>query len=174
MSDTTLTQAIKEAYAAAPAGVIIYHTLELRHSAFSSPIRVVRDFVDLTATLEATAPVNASTSVTFTAFSFEISKPEVSALGVPQITFEIDNADRSIVANIEAAMTTSETVQVTYREFISTDLSAPQNNPPITLTILTISADVFRVKATAGYLNLMNIKFPRIEYDAQTYPGLVV
>ena len=79
MSDDTLSQAIKEAYASAPANVIIYHTMELWHPAFTDPIRVVRDYDDLTATLESTAPRNAGESVTFIAFNFDFTKPEVSA-----------------------------------------------------------------------------------------------
>lgn len=172
--DSTLSLAIKEAYASAPSNVIIYHTLEFRHSAFTSPIRVVCDFTSLTATLEATAPVDPSTAVTFVGFAFEFTKPEVSAVGVPQITITIDNVDRSIVANIEAAVQTTELVMVTYREFLSSDLSAPQNNPPLTMTVMTVKATVFKVTAVAGFPDLMNVRFPRLEYDAETFPGLIV
>lgn len=172
MPDTTLSQAIKEAYASAPAGVIIHHTLEFRHSAFSSPIRVVRDFQNLDATLEATAPLNPGQQVLFVGFAFDLSKPEMSAAGVPQITIEIDNVDRAIVANVEAAMTTTEMVQVTYREYLSTDLSRPQNDPALTMTVMSISATALRVTAVAGFPDLMNRRFPGREYDAQTFPGL--
>lgn len=173
MTDTTLTAALKEAYASAPSGVIIYHTLELRHPAFSVPIRVVRDYVDLTATLEATAPANPSTSVTFVAFNFNITKPEISTIGIPQITIELDNVSRDIVANIEAALGTMDLIQATYREFISTDLTAPQNNPPINMTLISISVDTFKVRATAGFQDLMNRRFPTTEYDSETFPGLM-
>lgn len=173
MTDTTLSQALKEAYASAPANVVIYHTLELNHPAFTTPIRVVRDFVPLTATLESTASANAGEAVTFAAFAFELTKPAVNPNSVPQITIEIDNVDRSIVANIEAALTTTDLVTVTYREFLSTDLSAPQNNPPLTLTVMSVSATVFKITATAGFPTMQNKRFPTTEYDATTYPGLV-
>ena len=173
MTDSTLSQALKEAYAAAPAGLVIYHTLELWHPAFTTPIRVVRDYVDLTSTLESSAPRDASASVLFIAFNFEITKPEVSPTGVPQITITLDNVDRAIVANIEAAMGSTDMVQVIYREFLSTDLSAPQNNPPLTMTVLNIVTDVFKVTATAGFNNLMNKRFPTLEYSAETFVGLV-
>ena len=172
MTDTTLSHAIREAYAAAPSNIVIYHTLELRHPAFTTPIRVVRDWADLTATLEATAPVDAGTAVTFTRFVFDFTKPEVSAVGVPQITITMDNVDRSIVANIEAAMTTTDLVQVTYREYLSSDLSGPQNNPPLSMTIMSVTADVFKVTATAGFPNLMNRRFPSTEYSTEIFPGL--
>lgn len=172
MSDDTLSQAIKEAYASAPANVVIYHTMELWHPAFTTPIRVVRDYVDLTATLESTAPRNASESVTFIAFNFDFTKPEVSAAGIPQITITMDNVDRSIVANIEAALGSTELVSVIYREFISTDLSSPQNNPPLSMTIMSVTADVFKVTAVAGFPNLMNKRFPTTEYSTEVFTGL--
>ena len=172
MTDTTLSQAILEAMASAPANVVIYHTLELWHPAFTTPIRVVRDYADLTATLEATAPRNPSEAVTFIAFNFDFTKPEVSAAGIPQITITMDNADRAIVANIEAALGSTDLVSVIYREFISTDLSAPQNNPPLAMTILSVTADVFKVTAVAGFPNLMNKRFPTTEYSAEVFVGL--
>lgn len=172
MPDSTLTQAIKEAYAAAPSNVIIYSTLELWHSAFTSPIRVVKDYVDLVATLESSAPRNPSTAVTFVAFNFEFSKPDISPDNIPQVTITLDNVDRSIVANVEAALGTTELVTVIYREFISTDLSAPQNNPPLSMAITNVTADVFKVTATASFPNLMNKRFPTIAYTSEVFPGL--
>ena len=91
---------------------------------------------------------------------------------MPQITIEIDNVDRSIVANIEAAVATTSLVTVIYREFISTDLTAPQNNPPISMTVLSVSADVFKVTATAGFPDLQNRRFPSLEYDSEIFVGL--
>ena len=172
MPDSTLSQALKEAYAAAPSNVVIYHTLELRHPAFSTPIRVVRDFANLTATLEATAPVDPGAAVLFVAFAFEFTKPEVSATGVPQITITLDNVDRAIVANIEAAMGSTDLVQVTYREYLSSDLGGPQNNPPLSMTIMSVTADVFKVSAVAGFPDLMNRRFPSTEYSPEVFPGL--
>ena len=172
MTDTTLSQAIREAMASAPANIILYHTMELWHPAFSTPIRVVRNYEDLTATLESTAPRNASQEVTFIAFNFDFTKPEVTSEGVPQITITMDNVDRSIVANIEAALGSTDLVSVIYREFISTDLSTPQNNPPLSMTIMSVTADVFRVTAVAGFPNLMNKRFPTQEYSTEVFTGL--
>lgn len=173
MPDSTLSQAIKEAYASAPSNVVIYHTLELFHPAFSSPIRVVRDYYDLTATLEATAPHNPGATVTFVGFNFDFTRPEVSPDGVPQITITLDNVDRAIVANVEAALTTTDLVTVTYREYLSSDLTVPQNSPPITMTIMSVTADMFKVTAIATFPNLMNKRFPLKEYSSEVFPGLL-
>ena len=51
MPDPSLSAAIREAYASAPADVVVLHTLEIWHPAFvedgvAKPIRVVRNFED--------------------------------------------------------------------------------------------------------------------------------
>lgn len=171
MPDSTLSAALKEAYASSTG--ILYHTIELRHPNFTSPIRVVRDYQDLTARLEATAPENAGQDVLFVAFSFDFSKPEVSPNGVPQLTITIDNVSRDIVANIELATGSTGLIQVIYREFSSVDLSHPQNDPPITMDIMSVTATVFQVKAVAGFPNLMRRKFPTMQYSAEHWPGMI-
>lgn len=173
MPDSTLSQAIKEAYASAT-DEIIYHTLEINHSAFSTPIRVVRDTENLEARLEAGAPINAGEVVTFLGFAFDLIPPDVAHTTLPQCVIEIDNVDRTILAQIDAAMVTNESITVIYRAYLSTDLdSGPENDPPLELTILSISADVFRIRAIAGFVNLLNKRFPSVEYTADVFPGLI-
>lgn len=173
MPDPHLSEALKEAYASAPSDEVVYHTLELRHAAFSAPIRVVRDNADLVARLEATAPANPGELVTFVAYGFNLERPEVSSSGVPQCAIEIDNVSREILANIELAVPQTDPILVTYREYLASDLEGPQNDPPMTLTIVSINADVFRVRAVASYPDLSNRRFPREDYTAERFPGLV-
>lgn len=173
MPDPSLSEALKEAYASADSNEVIYHTLEIRHAAFTQPIRVVRDNADLTARLEASAPENPGEMVTFVGFGFDLTKPELSSSGVPQCTIEIDNVSRDILANIELAMTGVDPILVTYREYLASDLEGPENDPPMTLTITSISADVFRVRAVASYPDISNRRFPREDYTTERFPGLV-
>jgi len=175
MPDSTLSQAIKEAYASAPCSSIIYHTLEIYHPSFTVPIRVVRDNITLTATLEASAPRNASEAVNFLGYQFDLTPPEVSTSGVPQCTVEIDNVSREILAQIELAVAggAPDLITITYRAFLSDDLTGPQNDPPLTLTVSDITANVFRISATAGFPNLANKRFPSQEYTSERFPGLI-
>lgn len=168
-----LGQAIKEAYAAAPADVVTLHTLEFRHPAFTQPIRVVRDHVDHTCTLEAGAPVDPSVAVLFVGFAFDIVLPEVSDIAAPEVVITIDNVSMEIEDNINAALQTADKVQVTYRPYLSTDLTAPQMNPPLTLTLTAINADQYRLTARAQMGDYANKKFPGEDYTAQRFPGLV-
>lgn len=173
MPDPHLSEAMREAYASAPSDEVIHHTLEFRHAAFSVPIRVVRDNVDLTATLEATAPEDPGAEVTFVGYSFDLVRPELSANGVPQCTIEIDNVSRDIVANIELSLDSTDPIEVTYREYLGSDLLGPQNDPPMTLQVTSIKADVFRVVATASFSDIGNQRFPGEEFTAERFPGLV-
>lgn len=173
MPDSTLSEALKEAYASAPTNVIIYSTVELYHSAFGDPIRLVRDFNNLNATLESTAPRNAGQAVTFLGANFDFTKPEVSTENVPQVTMTIDNVDRSIIYIIEKTLNSFEQIKLIYREYLNTDLSTPHNNPPLEMTIISISVDLFKVTAVAGFPNLTNKKFPTKEYTLEEFPGLV-
>lgn len=168
MPDSTLSQALKEAYAAAPADVVIYHTLELDHPAFSGPIYVVNDWDDLNAQLEDGSPV------TFLRFAFRLTLPEITPNSIPEIQVEIDNVSRDILANVQLAMQSTSLITLTYRQYISSDLTGPQNDPPMQMVLSNIKADVFKVTATAGFGNLNNKRFPAREYTAEDFPGLVI
>lgn len=173
MPDTTLSEALAEAYASAPTDVVVLHTLEFRHPDFVTPIRVVSDTEDLVATLEADAPEDPATAVTFQAFAWNMRLPDVAAGSFPTLEIEIDNVSQEIEDALEAAAQSSETVEVTYRPYLSDDLTAPSMDPPLTLELLTARANLFKVRATAGYANLMNRQFPREDYTLARFPGLV-
>jgi hypothetical protein len=62
---------------------------------------------------------------------------------------------------------------VTYREYIDSDLTEPQNDPPIHADIISITATVATVTAVVGFPNLTNRKFPTLAYTAEQFPGLI-
>jgi hypothetical protein len=171
--DFTLQDALKEAYASAPSAEVILHTLEFRHPSFTTPIRVVRDQSDFTATLEADAPLNPSTAVSFLAFAFDFTLPEVAKSGTPEIEIRIDNISGELIPYLDAAANSGDLIEVTYRPYLASDTSGPQMDPPLTLTVRSITADVFGVRARAGFADLANRKFPGEIYDAERFPGLV-
>lgn len=171
MPDSTLSLALKEAYASATED-IIYYTLEFRHQLLPEPIRIVHDHNDLVANLEANAPVDADQEVTFIRYVFDVQKPEVSPNGVPTMEITIDNVSRQIVAAIEYVMGSAQPIKATFREFISSDLSGPANDPPLHFDVLSISVTVFNVTMKLGFVNLMNKQFPTLAYESETFPSL--
>lgn len=178
MPDATLSQALKEAYASAPSDVVILHTLELRHPSFMddeglpTTVRVVRDNTDLTARLEPTAPINPSEMVTFIAMGFDLELPPVDTAPVPEISITLDNVSREMVTHLNNAAESQDKIEVTYRPYLSTDLEGPQMDPPITLVLTEVEADVFKVTGRARMLDIGNKAFPSITYNSTNYPGL--
>lgn len=173
MPDPTLSAAIREAYASAPVDSVVLHTLELWHPSWTDPIRVVRDRAALDARIEAGAARNPGEIVTFAAYAFDIVPPDQTSGGLPQATIEIDNVSRDIVAAIDLAVTQTDKITAIYRAYLSTTATdGPETDPPLELTLITVTATVFRVTATAGFPNLLDRKFPRLVYDIDTFPGL--
>lgn len=172
MTDFTLEDALKEAYASAPSNEVILHTLEIRHPSFIEPIRVVRDHSNFSAFLEADAPADAGAEVVFIAMAFDFIPPEVSKATSPEIEISLDNVSGEIIAYIDAAAQTPDMIEVTYRPYLASDPSGPQMNPPLTLVIRSVKADVFRIRARAGFADLSNRKFPADVYTTERFPGL--
>lgn len=172
MPDSTLSEAIREAHASCPVGLITYFTLEIRHPTLTEPIRIVRDNAPLTAYLEADAPEDPGAEVTFLAYAFDFQKPEVGPNGSPVMPVTIDNVGRDITIALENAVASTDVIEITYREYLSTDLTGPQNDPPIHMELKSVSCDVFRVSAQAGFPDRATRKFPTLEYTTESHPGL--
>ena len=167
MPDISLSQTMREHAASSPADDVLLHTLQIDHPAFIAPLYLVNNHVSITATLE-TAEV-----VEFVAFGFDFRLPDVEQATSPELEIAIDNVSREVLGYIDQAAQSDELATVTYRVFLISDLSAPQNDPPLVLTVQSVSADVFRIRMRAGYSNFANVRFPNETYTAQRFPGLV-
>lgn len=178
MSDTTLSKALKEAYASAPSDIVLLHTLELRHPSFRdennnpTAIRVVRDHANHYCGLENDAPIDAGKTVEFIAMGFDMELPPVESIPVPEITLTLDNVSTEIIQYLDQAVETQEMIEMTYRPYLSNDLSYPQMNPPITLVITHITVDIFKITATARMMDIGNKSFPAENYTVKRFPGL--
>lgn len=178
MPDPALSEAIQEAYAHAPTDAIILHTLEIRHPDFRdengnpTAIRVVRDHTDLQARLEADAPMDAGEIVNFVAMGFELDLPAVDTTPVPEIVVTLDNVSREIVRYLDVAAESQSVIEITYRPYLSNDLEGPQMDPPITLILSEVEADIQRVTARARMMDIGNKAFPSRTYTAKEFPGL--
>lgn len=164
----SLSDAIQEAYASAPCDVVILHTIELNHPAFEHPVRVVRDHQNLTANLEN------GDEVEFVALAFDFTlPPESETGGVPEIVVSVDNVSRLLAPYLDQAVQSLDPVTMTYRPYLSTDLTAPHMDPPLTLTLKNITVTPLRVTARATFSDLSNRRFPGEDYSSINFPGLV-
>jgi hypothetical protein len=178
MTDNTLSEALKEAYASAPSDVILLHTLELRHPSFvdeqgnQTAIRVVRDHVSHICTLENSAPLNPGEAVEFVAMAFDLELPPVNNTPTPEISVTIDNVSTEMITYLDRAIETQDMIELTYRPYLSDDLTTPQMDPPITLVITDIHVDCYKITATARMMDIGNKSFPSENYTVKNYPGL--
>lgn len=164
----TLSDAIQEAYASAPCDVVILHTIQLDHPSFDRPVRVVRDHQNLTAFLEN------GDEVEFIALPFDFTlPPESETGGVPEIMVSVDNVSRILTPYLDMAVQTLTPVTMTYRPYLSTDLTTPHMDPPLTLTLKNITVTPLRVTARATFSDLANRRFPGEDYSSINFPGLV-
>ena len=125
MTDNTLSEALKEAYASTPSNITILHTLELRHPApafkdekgNSTAIRVVRDNVNHICKLEDNAPLDGGKEVEFVALAFDLELPPVENIPVPEISLSLDNVSTEIMRYLDQAIETQDMIEMTANHF---------------------------------------------------------
>lgn len=172
MPDPGLSEALAEAYASAPDGVVILDTLEIWHPAFTTALRIVADGAALDARIEAGAPRDAGELVTFVPLAFRLRPPESAPEAPGVLEAEIDTANREIVAEIDAAVVTLDPIQIIWRRYIA---STAEDGPDYVvpgLTVRSVSAGVVRMTAQAAWQDLVNERFPRLIYSRDQFPTL--
>lgn len=174
------SQAYIESIAVARIDRVMLATYELRHPNFVDSngalfaVRIVNDHADLFAQLEATAPLNASTYVTFTALPVEVSGPDESDSGTtPSISISIDGVSQLLVQQLDYALSALIPVTITERIYASDDPSGPAVTPVLTMTLRNVQVTDTRVTAQAYFYDPSNVGFPRAEYTIGQYPGLL-
>jgi hypothetical protein len=96
--------ALLQAYVACPLSARIYYTLEIWQSSFAEPARVVADVgANMVLGIEAGAPRDGGTLVTFTPWPFTADYPEQREGQPPTSKIKIDNVNRELVPKIRAA-----------------------------------------------------------------------
>lgn len=180
MSDTQspASDDLAEFWYSAPPETTALDTLEFRHPAFLdddgnvTAVRFVNDpGNDLVARLEKGAPMNGNHRVKFRGGAFAITLPESSSPGLPTSTLEVANITRILQPYLDKAVSRPDPIEVSYRCFLESDLSAPAfvlHN----LTVKDITAGILRITATLGFEDLLNKPFPKKVYTTRDYPSL--
>ncbi|WP_241646872.1 DUF1833 family protein [Rosenbergiella metrosideri] len=122
-------------------------------------------YEDITATTEA------GESVTFTACAMDIALPARNTDGTQDLKFALSNIDGLVSTTIRNALNSISRATVTYRQYISTDLSAP-SSIPYTMAIKSGQWTSLQVQITAGYMNWLDSAWPRYRYTLPNHPGL--
>lgn len=164
--NTALLEAVKEAYACAPSDEVHLETLEISHPGLPTPIRLVKNRENITATLETEEVVE------FEGAAFRMSRPAAGENGLQVLTLSIDDVDRRVSDFMNAAKAFTTPVTCVFRPYLASDLSEPQMDPPLVLYLRDISADDYQVTAKATFTDLLNRRFPSECYVRSKFPSL--
>jgi hypothetical protein len=170
MNGVSLSEAAAEAAAVAPIQRAMLHTFELNHSSLSQPLRVVNDYQDLQAYLEAGSP---NTPVLFWAADVKVTRPEESdTAATPTITLTIGNVGGVMSTAIKNADGSLDTWTVTERIYASDDLTAPAVLPPMVLTVTSAAMDGTTCSFNCSFGDPANVSVPALSFKRREYPGL--
>lgn len=170
----TLTDAQKQALARAHSSTMLLWTVELRHSTFPAPIRLVQFTEDVTHTLEASAPADASSAVLFAATAFRFREPDISTEPDNTVTMQVDGVPGTVQPLIITANATSEPVEATCRA-LAYDVAGKTVTAGLSiyhLQVRHIRTTKTSVALSMGHTNSANQPFPRSTYTPETNPGL--
>lgn len=164
----TISPKLAKIYASAPLDDEAYETMELRHPRFSRVWYITSNPVIFKATLE-----DGTTVVDFDPIPFTVRLPGNEHGGRQDLQISISNVDRVFIDELEMAnaLPTSR-IDIVYRVFAKSDLSAPAATP-IRLSITDVQANNETVDAVATRADLLNHPFPSLLYGPREYPGLV-
>lgn len=152
---------------------VLVHTLELLHDSFTSPVRITNQLDDVVATLEATAPLNPSTAVTFSAVPFSLVLPKVENNPSQALQLRISNIDQVASARLDIAVENPTPVTAIYRVYLAGDLTDPAIDPPDQLQLTKAVADARELVAEAISFDLLNQPLHQQYYNAEDFPGLI-
>jgi hypothetical protein len=162
-----ISAALKEIYASAPATQRYIETLAFTHSLFSQPYYLTNDNQPWDFLLES------GQLVTFAPMPFRIVLPTLDGKGQQDMALTLANIGRDLVDPLEAAIAKpSEPIKCTYRVYLDTPSTSPQNTPPLALIITGISVTADAVSATATRTDVLNRAFPFNFYQYTQFPGL--
>jgi hypothetical protein len=162
MPGNNLSAAIAEAYATARSDVVYLDTLEISHP-LAPTLYLVRDRVDQV------LGIGGGVFKNFVATGFRFSLP---AAGENGLALSVDNVDRRASDFVNLVKGSNEPVQVTYRPYLSTDLTTPQMNPPLVLFLTDVSISLVEVQGRATFADVLNRGYLTELYTRRRFPAL--
>lgn len=162
-----LDEALRQAYALAPATLVHYHTLEISHIGISEKVYLVKGFKHL----EFGVPGDGT--IPFKAAAFQFSLPPVNGEGLQELMLAFDNVDKSIAQFCRMARTYPAPIIIKYRPYISSDLSTPRYDPPLLMYLLNVQIKKTRVTGRAVPRDFINKQFPNRKYNTEDFQALI-
>jgi hypothetical protein len=166
--NTSLQDALKEAFVLAPSSVVLLETLQVSHPVIpSGTIWLVKDRASWTFTLE-----DGLTTQLFQAAAFSISLPGAGDNGLQKISIAIDDIQLQVSGFLNQVKQYNTPVSITYRPYLSTDPTKCQMIPPLHLFLTSAVITPQGISCQATFMDIINKNFPSELYNTQRFPGL--
>lgn len=172
LAGVSLSEALAEAYTVAPVDRVILLCIEVWSPDFDEPAYIVADKQGHDARLESTAPRNASTYVTHVPVAIDATWPSETDDDTPVGRLIIDGVSPVLAEQLDRARGSLNPVTTIWRQYVSTDLSAPHRLPVLVLELSVVDVTDLRVTATASRPGRGSGRFPAVAYTRLTHPGL--
>jgi len=163
----SLSEALVEAYANAPADEIVIETLEIDHPTFDAPIRIatgIEEDIDLPL-------AENGQEVTHKALQVIVIPPGVTEDGPTPMRVRIDNISLFLLPHLRDALQGTAPLSVVYRAYTTSDLSKP-GEVIGGLQLRSVTMTAAWVEGTVGFREIERQAFPLRTYDEEFYPTL--
>ena len=162
------SEALREAYAVAPANTVTLDTLEVSVTGETS-IFLTNNYAAFTTTLETGA------SATFQRIPFKVNLPSKGKDELPVMRISIANPNQIVSNYLRAAKIAKKPVTIKFRPFITTDDGVTftyQLPVPMTFNVGPVDYGIAQVSVQCLFPNIANKKFPNESYTVRLFPGL--
>lgn len=153
---STLTPAQKEAYSRAKSSAVDLFSMELRHSTFPQPIRMITYDKPITIHLEDYAPANPDEDVEFMGVAFKAPEESIDTEPGNSLTVHIGGISSQALPYLAVAQNTAEVIACTVR-YVTLDTKGDVVigvGKPLDLQVRSVILDVLSAKFDLGYTNL--------------------
>lgn len=159
-----VSEVLKRVYASGGSEMILL-TLEIKAPSFVEPICLVQGFQDWALGTED------GRTLLFRGAPFSYSRQKNDNSGKNTLRFAIDNISGEAQEYIELAINNREKITVIAREYLDSDLSAPQR-APVYMEVQDARINGSAVQIDCGQYNILNTRWPRLTYNTEFAPGL--
>lgn len=164
-----ISDELKAVYCTAPYDEYYIETLALEHPLFPGGVRYI------TSRLGGwEADLEDESTVYFEYAPFTSVPPERAEQAAVELKVGIDNTNFVLMDELERlAEQPTDPIRLTYRVYLESDNETVQNDPPLVLEVLSVTATEQAITFTAGLTNLRSKPFPSVLYSTERFPGLV-
>ena len=143
----------------------IIRTLELTCPAWDAPVYICTGFEDITAVTED------NRTLTFIGANIDIALASKNNKGNQTLAFAVDNTTGEVTQRVDQAIDGNARVTVTYRTYLSGNLTAPAERPYV-LSLLSGEIQGVEAQLQTGFFNMIGVAWPRELYTVNEYPAL--